>query len=87
LDWEQFTQMPSRKTVAAVEQEERDRLLAEAATKGFVTNYVGVRTSSTGKRFYIEDTILWNVLDEQNNGVVKRLFSPSTRSSHKLPSH
>jgi hypothetical protein len=66
LDWEQFTQMPSRKTAEQVVQEERDRLLAEAATKGFVTNYVGVRTSSTGKRFYIEDTILWNVLDEQN---------------------
>ena len=66
LSWDEFTRMPSRKTVAAVEQEERDRLLAEAATKGFVTNYVGVRTSSSGKRFYIEDTILWNVLDEQN---------------------
>ena len=66
LSWEEFTRMPFRKTVAAVEQEERDRLLAEAATKGFVTNYVGVRTSSSGKRFYIEDTILWNVLDEQN---------------------
>lgn len=66
LSWDEFTRMPSRKTVAAVEQEERDRVLAEAVTKGFVTNYVGVRTSSSGKRFYIEDTILWNVLDEQN---------------------
>jgi hypothetical protein len=66
LSWEEFTRMPSRKTVAAVEQEDRDRLLAEAATKGFVTNYVGIRTSSAGKRFYIEDTILWSVLDEGN---------------------
>jgi hypothetical protein len=66
LDWQQFTRMPSRKTVAAVELEDRERLLAEAATKGFVSNYSGVRTSSSGRRFYMEDTILWNVLDEEN---------------------
>lgn len=58
--------MPSRKSVAAVDHEERDRLLAEGAAKGFVTNYSGVRTSSSGQRFYIKDILLWNVLDEQN---------------------
>jgi hypothetical protein len=58
--------MPSRKCVEPVTQEERDRLLAAAATKGYIDNYSGVRISSTGKRFQIEDVILWNVLDEQN---------------------
>ncbi len=66
LSWEEFTRMPSRKSAEEVVQEERDRLLVEAATKGFITNYSGIRTSSNGKRFYIEDTLLWNVLDEQN---------------------
>ncbi|MFN6483223.1 MULTISPECIES: MEKHLA domain-containing protein [unclassified Nostoc] len=66
LSWEEFTKMPSRKSAEEVVQEERDRLLSEAATKGFITNYSGIRTSSTGKRFCIEDTILWNILDEQN---------------------
>ncbi|MCC5608125.1 MEKHLA domain-containing protein, partial [Nostoc sp. CHAB 5834] len=66
LSWEEFTRMPSRRSAEEVVQEERDRLLSEAATKGFITNYSGIRTSSNGKRFYIEDTILWNVLDEQN---------------------
>ncbi|MEH2052558.1 MEKHLA domain-containing protein [Nostoc sp.] len=66
LSWEEFTKMPSRKSAEEVGQEERDRLLSEAATKGFINNYSGIRTSSTGKRFYIEDTILWNILDEQN---------------------
>ncbi|MEH1818373.1 MAG: MEKHLA domain-containing protein [Nostoc sp.] len=66
LSWEEFTRMPSRKSAEEVVQEERDRLLSEAATKGFINNYSGIRTSSTGKRFYIEDTILWNILDEQN---------------------
>ncbi len=66
FSWEDFTQMPSRKCVEPVTQEERDRLLAAAATKGYIDNYSGVRISSTGKRFQIEDVILWNVLDEQN---------------------
>ncbi len=66
FSWEDFTQMPSRKCVEPVTQEERDRLLAAAATKGYIDNYSGIRISSTGKRFQIEDVILWNVLDEQN---------------------
>jgi len=57
--------MPSRKTAEQVVQEERDRLLAETASKGF-SHYSGVRVSSTGKRFYIEDGIIWNIIDEQN---------------------
>ena len=65
LDWEDFTRMPSRKTAEQVVQQERDRLLAETAAKGF-SNYSGIRISSTGKRFKIEDGIIWNVLDEQN---------------------
>ncbi len=57
--------MPSRKTAEPMVQEERDRLLAETATKGF-SNFSGVRISSTGKRFQIEDGIIWNILDDQN---------------------
>jgi hypothetical protein len=66
LSWDEFTQMPSRKTAEPMVQEERDRLLAETAVKGFVSNFSGVRISSTGQRFKIEDGIIWNVLDEQN---------------------
>lgn len=66
LDWQQFTRMPSRKTTEPVVQEERNRLLAETTTKGFVSNFSAVRISSTGKRVKIEDGIVWNVLDENN---------------------
>ncbi|HYW18270.1 MAG TPA: MEKHLA domain-containing protein [Nodularia sp. (in: cyanobacteria)] len=65
MSWEEFTRTPSRKTAEAVVQEERDRLLAEAATKGF-SYFSGVRITSTGKRFQIEDGILWNLLDQQH---------------------
>jgi MEKHLA domain len=65
LSWEEFTKMPSRQSAEKIVQEERDRLLAEAASKGF-SNYSGVRITSTGKRFQIQDGILWNLIDEQN---------------------
>ncbi|CAH2570768.1 MEKHLA domain-containing protein [Planktothrix agardhii] len=65
LTWEELTQMPSRKTAEPMVQEERDRLLAETTAKGFVKNYQGVRISSSGKRFLIQDVLIWNVLDEQ----------------------
>jgi MEKHLA domain len=65
LSWEEFIRMPSRKSAEEVVQEERDRLLAEAATKGF-SYFSGVRITSTGKRFQIQDGILWNLLNEQN---------------------
>ena len=65
LSWEEFTKMPSRKSVPEAIQQERNNLLAEATTKGFVDNYSGIRISSTGKRFFIECT-LWNLLDDNN---------------------
>ncbi|MDJ0620720.1 MAG: MEKHLA domain-containing protein [Calothrix sp. MO_192.B10] len=65
LSWEEFTQMPSRKTAEEGIQQERNNLLTDTLSKGF-RNYSGVRISSTGKRFYIEKGIIWNVLDEQN---------------------
>jgi MEKHLA domain len=74
LSWEEFTRMPSRKSAEEVVQQERDtpseslreRLLTDTLIKGF-SNYAGIRISSTGKRFHIEDGILWNLLDEHNH--------------------
>lgn len=66
ISWEDFTQMPSRKSAPDIVQQERTSFLSEAATKGFSSNYSSIRISSTDSRFYIENTTLWNVLDEQN---------------------
>ena len=66
LTWEELTQMPSRYTAEPVAREERDRILTQTKIQGFVNNYRGVRISSKGQRFWIENGTLWNVLDEQN---------------------
>lgn len=65
LSWSEFTQMPSRKSAPDSEQVNRESLLKEGATKGLI-NSSGVRISSSGKRFHIENIILWNILDENN---------------------
>lgn len=64
LSWNDFIQMPSQKSVDKIMREDRERLLIEVVTKGFTRDYTGIRTSSSGKRFWIKDTVLWNVLDE-----------------------
>lgn len=65
LDWEAFTNLPSRCSAEPVEQKERERMLAGAKNQGLIDNFQGIRISSTGERFLIEDGIIWNVLDEE----------------------
>jgi hypothetical protein len=60
-----FTQMPSRLTAEPMLREERQRLMEEAARKGYIDDYAGIRISATGKRFLISNVILWTVSDAQ----------------------
>ncbi len=64
LDFFEFTQLPSRKSAEKISQIERDELLAEVTKSGCIKNYTGVRISSTGKRFFIENAKVWNLYDE-----------------------
>lgn len=67
LDWQQFTQMPSRMSAEPVERAVREQLLANAKHQGYIDNYQGIRISSTGKRFRIKNVVLWEVLDEKGD--------------------
>jgi hypothetical protein len=67
LDWKQFTRMPSRLSAEKVSQAERQAMLEEARKKGYISNYQGVRISSTGKRFIIKNAVLWNIYNGQGN--------------------
>lgn len=63
MDWETLTRTPSRLTAEPVHREERARLLARTLRDGYVDDYAGIRISSTGKRFRIEQAIVWNLVD------------------------
>lgn len=66
MNWQDFVMLPSRESAEAVNRAERQRLLDRVSESGFVDDYQGVRISSTGRRFRIEDATVWNVVDESN---------------------
>ncbi|MGZ8366011.1 MAG: MEKHLA domain-containing protein [Nitrospira sp.] len=63
LPWKQFIQMPSRLTAEADDRAEREQMLMQARAKGYYDGYRGVRISSTGRRFLVEQAVIWNVID------------------------
>lgn len=65
LDWERFTNTPSRLTAEPANQVERARMLALAQERGFIADYRGVRISGTGRRFLVEQAVVWNVVDAE----------------------
>ena len=65
LSWAQLTSTPSRLTAEPMNRSERARMLAVAEEQGYFAGYRGIRISSTGKRFLVEDATVWNVVDGQ----------------------
>ncbi len=63
MTWDEFTQTPSRLTAEAMNREKRQAILQQVAQQGYIDNYSGVRISSTGTRFLIEKTIIWNLIN------------------------
>ncbi|MDR4650894.1 MAG: MEKHLA domain-containing protein [Nitrosomonas sp.] len=61
MDWDRFTQTPSRLTAEPVNREERARMLSQAKKQGYLSDYRGVRISSTGKRFLVEQATIWAI--------------------------
>ncbi len=61
MDWEAFTHTPSRLTAEPVNRDERARMLQQAKTQGYISDYRGVRISRTGKRFLVEQATIWNI--------------------------
>lgn len=61
MDWQQFTKTPSRLTAEPPNRKERARMLDQARTQGYISNYRGVRISSIGKRFLVDEAIIWNI--------------------------
>jgi len=66
LTWDTFIGAPSKQTAETAEREERQRLLDEVSSKGFIDDYAGVRVTSAGRRFSIKRATVWNVTDENN---------------------
>lgn len=65
--WDELIGMPSRLSAEAPNRAERDALLSSVAEKGYARGYRGLRIAKSGRRFWIEDVTVWNVLDARGN--------------------
>jgi PAS domain-containing protein len=68
-DLEEITKLPSRLSAEPSDREERQRLLEAVSRDGYATNYRGLRIAKSGRRFFIEDGVVWQLIDE--GGVVR----------------
>lgn len=62
-DVAQFTRIPSRLSAEAPLREERQALLDRVSAQGFIRDYAGVRIAASGRRFRIDDAVVWNLVD------------------------
>jgi hypothetical protein len=63
LSWDQFIKTPSRLTAEPDDRAERGRMLEQARGNGYLDGYRGVRISSTGRRFLVQQALIWTVID------------------------
>lgn len=56
--------LPSRLSAEAPNRDERQQLLDAVSRHGFASGYRGLRIAKSGRRFWIEDVTVWNLLDE-----------------------
>ncbi|QUM76524.1 MEKHLA domain-containing protein [Moritella sp. 24] len=77
LNWLDFIALPSRKSAKPMDRHERQDLLSRVTQFGFIDDYRGLRISSTGRTFWIENATVWNLID--NNGAFRgqaAMFKP-----------
>lgn len=64
MPFDVFTRLPSRFSAEPVARDERDALLARVTRDGYIDDYAGVRIAASGRRFRIEQAVVWNLVDE-----------------------
>ncbi|MEQ1638543.1 MAG: MEKHLA domain-containing protein [Methylococcales bacterium] len=66
FSWHEFVCLPSRLSAEPMNQPEREALLAGVREHGFIRDYRGVRLSKNGRRFQINNAVVWNLVDQDN---------------------
>ncbi len=78
--WTEFTKLPSRLSAEEPNRAERQQLLDRVARDGFADGYKGLRVSRTGRRFAIEDGIVWQLVDDHGVAHGQAAMLPSARA-------
>lgn len=61
--WDEFLALPSRLSAEPQDRAARQALLDAVARDGFAAGYRGVRVGKDGRRFLIEDGVVWELID------------------------
>ncbi len=69
MPWMDLIRTPSAQTAEPVNQAERAHFLQRVAERGYVEGYRGVRISARGRRFFIEEALVWNVIADAGHRV------------------
>jgi hypothetical protein len=69
MNWSEITSIPSRQSAESILQSERQALLDRVAQYGYINDYSGIRISKSGRRFWIRNAAVWNLIDEQGNKI------------------
>lgn len=83
--WAEFTALPSRLSAEAPNRAERQSLLDRVVQDGFAGGYIGLRISRSGRRFYIEDGTVWQLLDEHGVSHGQGAMVPRWRDAGGAP--
>lgn len=59
--WDEIVGLPSRFSAEAPERAARQALLDAVTRDGFACGYRGVRIAKSGRRFWIEDGVVWQL--------------------------
>lgn len=62
--WDEFTDVRSRLSAEPDRRDERERVLTAVRNDGAATGYRGLRVAASGRRFWIEDTTIRNLVDD-----------------------
>ena len=65
MDWQELITTPSRSTTQPLEREERAKFLEQTISKGYITDYQGIRISKKGTKYKIDNVTVWNLTDHQ----------------------
>jgi hypothetical protein len=61
--WEEFVGLPSRLSAEPDAQGDREAFVRSVTAHGYAAGYRGLRIAGSGRRFWIEDVTMWNLID------------------------
>ncbi|OWV73587.1 hypothetical protein ATY76_30040 [Rhizobium sp. R339] len=79
--WDEFIALPSRFSAEQPDRAERQRLLDAVTRDGFVENGRGIRIAKSGRRFWIEDVTVWQLIDERGQRLGQAAIFSSWRDA------